>query len=934
MRQSPDKRLLALGLALAFLVPIIAPAGAGGSQEEKGGGLRAVTSHNATLVLSDFITMQKHNVGPAVKGGMGLAFGAGLILDEIAAVSPSQNVYSPALAVNSKNDYILTWADGRNGLPDIYAQRFDKRMNKLGGEIAVCIKPKSQAHPAIAVDPQDNFMIAWEDENGGANGWNIYAQKFDSGGNKLGGEIAVCEALADQEEPAIASNSKGEFVVVWQDTRNFTNSHYDLYAQRLGANGYKLGPEIAVCDEPGDQKNPVVAMRPDDRFIIAWQDERDMTFTIYFMIFGSDGTKPPGEYVPCIGEKVQINPAIAVGPAGNFLVAWEDYRVTSPGIYARAYDSHDNPTGINFSISPIASSQPSVAVNPWGYYVVVYSDSNSGQADIYGRWLDQNGTLIAGAVELCGAANSQTNPAIAFDSRGDATAAWEDIRNGNTWHIFARQSIVPYLPSGNLTTGDLSPADVWAWGIVSANASFESPSDNSLSFEMSTDSGANWKPVPGNGSLAGAGSSSALRLRATFATTDNLTTPVLHDITIGYKVNRLPKVTMPADQTIPSKMLHDISPWFSDLDGDPLTYRWEQTGGPAASLNGTTLPVLQMLANHSGLYTFRIIANDGYNDSEPGIINLTVTNQAPSAVLSSNNSNPLVGTPVIFNGSASFDPDGTVTAYNFHFGDGSESGWVTAPTVVHVYALPGTYLVSLTVKDDDGMESAGQSATITVSAIPLLPDLAISAQDITISPEHPREGEIIKITARIHNVGQADAPSFGVQLIKDGTLAMKVDVSGLSQGSNTGPLFGIKYKALAGSHTFKVVIDPLGNITETSKANNWASLEISVAKKQATQAPAGIPWMLIGIVMVIILAAAAAAVMLMRRRKPVTVIQYQPPPPQPAYAPAPQPQAPQAMPSFQPQAPPPMPPQQPPLAPPPMPPQLPPLAPPPIPPPG
>jgi hypothetical protein len=870
-------------------MPVISPSGIAGGGAESGGGCRAVTPHNATLLLSDLTSMQKHNVAPAIKGGIGLAFGPGSMVNEIPAVSPSQDVYSPALAVNSKNDYILTWADERNGLPDIYAQRFDKRMNKLGGEIAVCIKSKNQVRPAIAVDPEDAFMVAWADENGGSNGWNIYAQKFDASGTKIGGEIAVCEAPADQEEPAIAANSKKEFVVVWQDTRNYTSSHYDLYAQRLDANGYKLGPEIAACTEPGDQKNPAVAMTPDDRFIIAWQDERSGLFTVYFMIFGSDGTKPPGEYVPSIGEKMQINPTIAVGPAGNFLVAWEDFRGTSPGIYARAYDSGHNPTGINFSIAPIASKQPAAAVNPWGYYVVVYSNSTSGQADIYGQWLDPNGALIGGAVELCGATNSQSWPVITFDSRGDATAAWEDLRNSPSWHIYARQSIVPYLPSGNLTTGDLSPTDLWAWGNVSANASFESPSDNSLSFEMSTDSGATWKPVPANGSLATAGSSPVLRLRATFATTDNLTTPVLHDITIGYNVNRPPKITMPADQTIPSKMPHDISPTFSDPDGDPLTYRWEQTGGPAASLNGTTFPVLGIVANHSGLYIFRVIVNDGYNDSLPGIINLTVTNQAPNAFLSSNSSSPFIGMPVLFNGSASNDPDGTVTAYNFHFGDGSESGWVTAPTIVHIYALPGTYLINLSVRDDDGKESANQWITITALAIPLYPDIAISSSDISISPEHPKEGDTVTFKVTIRNIGQADVLAFRWRYLIDTVASSDQVGNNLPKGSSFAG--EAKWKAKTGSHTFRIVLDPDNNITEASEANNEASINLSVPKKSAPAAE--FPWLMIAVVLVVVVVAAAAAVMLLRPKKPVTVVQYQPPPSPPSppmtQAPAPPP---------------------------------------------
>src|SRR5687768_11591013 len=53
-----------------------------------------------------------------------------------------------------------------------------------------------------------------------------------------------------------------------------------------------------------------------------------------------------------------------------------------------------------------------------------------------------------------------------------------------------------------------------------------------------------------------------------------------------------------------------------------------------------------------------------------------------------------------FNGSASFDPDGTIVSYQWTYGDGSVGVGVASS---HTYAGPGTYAVTLKVTDNTGL---------------------------------------------------------------------------------------------------------------------------------------------------------------------------------------------------------------------------------------
>jgi RHS repeat-associated protein len=70
------------------------------------------------------------------------------------------------------------------------------------------------------------------------------------------------------------------------------------------------------------------------------------------------------------------------------------------------------------------------------------------------------------------------------------------------------------------------------------------------------------------------------------------------------------------------------------------------------------------------------------------------------------------GVAVQFNGSNSYDDDGYITNYAWTFGDGTTG---IGPTPTHAYASPGTYTVTLRVRDNAATYSTIVSTTVTVS---------------------------------------------------------------------------------------------------------------------------------------------------------------------------------------------------------------------------
>ena len=73
-------------------------------------------------------------------------------------------------------------------------------------------------------------------------------------------------------------------------------------------------------------------------------------------------------------------------------------------------------------------------------------------------------------------------------------------------------------------------------------------------------------------------------------------------------------------------------------------------------------------------------------------------NQHPIVEFTYTPLSPIVGANIIFNATASRDPDGNITNYEWDFGDGNSG---TGKVVSHSYSSAGDYTVNLTVTDDD-----------------------------------------------------------------------------------------------------------------------------------------------------------------------------------------------------------------------------------------
>lgn len=145
----------------------------------------------------------------------------------------------------------------------------------------------------------------------------------------------------------------------------------------------------------------------------------------------------------------------------------------------------------------------------------------------------------------------------------------------------------------------------------------------------------------------------------------------------------------------------------SDPDGDALSYYWGFGGNTTVSGVAPSY-----VFTSAGTYTVTLRVSDGSTGSGLDSAVVTVVDQAPIA----NAGGPYSGLKnqaIVFDGSASNDPDGDDLSYSWNFGDGT-SGSGSNPS--HTYSLHGDYTVSLTVSDGQNSVTATTIVTITNQA--------------------------------------------------------------------------------------------------------------------------------------------------------------------------------------------------------------------------
>jgi hypothetical protein len=269
----------------------------------------------------------------------------------------------------------------------------------------------------------------------------------------------ICISTGGQDNSAVVSDGSGGAIITWVDTRTFATSDYDIYAQRIDANGTVLWTTngVAVCTATNSQLIPAITSDGSGGAIITWRDDRNIATTsndIYAQRIDASGVVQwtPNGVAISTATNFQSKPVVVSDGNGGAIISWWDGRGGND-IYAQRINASGivqwTTNGVLLTSVVYLSDQqfPTIASDGAGGAIIAWVESVNTigtTQDIYTQRIDGSGNIkwTVNGVAVCAATGGQGgdySPRIVSDGSGGAVITWDDYRSGSSPDLYAQR---------------------------------------------------------------------------------------------------------------------------------------------------------------------------------------------------------------------------------------------------------------------------------------------------------------------------------------------------------------------------------------------------------------------------------------------------------------------------------------------------------------
>ena len=206
----------------------------------------------------------------------------------------------------------------------------------------------------------------------------------------------------------------------------------------------------------GSQFDPAVAVGPDGDFVVAWTSKVGIAQSDRIMArrFHPSGTPVGPEVVVNTNTlAVQRQPAVTATPSGEFVVVWSGGNAAAGdglGVFGRVINAFGNAVGPEFLVNqytPGVQLEPTVSADAEGNITVAWSgDCGAWDYDgICARRLTGHGLPLTPQIEVnTWIAGVQSRPAVTSSPDGDFLVLWQGDPSNRLWGRKFSAEGVPY----------------------------------------------------------------------------------------------------------------------------------------------------------------------------------------------------------------------------------------------------------------------------------------------------------------------------------------------------------------------------------------------------------------------------------------------------------------------------------------------------------
>lgn len=215
------------------------------------------------------------------------------------------NQRKPDIAVDATGNFVVAW-ESYEATRVVRARRYNAAGAAQGGVFRVDSSADGALQPTVAMDASGDFVVVWMDRRGERRGdptayecnysnYGIFARRYNAAGAAQTGDFVINEQVcrSSQNQPSVAMDADGDFVVAWAGYRHAYYSgvstdatSYDIVARRFSALGAPQTDEMLVnVTTPGSQRFPAVAMDSDGDFLVAWAGRTYFGYSSSYQVY-------------------------------------------------------------------------------------------------------------------------------------------------------------------------------------------------------------------------------------------------------------------------------------------------------------------------------------------------------------------------------------------------------------------------------------------------------------------------------------------------------------------------------------------------------------------------------------------------------------------------------------------------------------------------